>query len=881
MQYLRRDKKDEEESMVNPFQNIDKGIVLQEARVFNETPINIRKCIHILTKILYLINQGTHLGTVEATEAFFAMTKLFQSKDLMLRRMVYLSIKELSTIAEDVIIVTSSLTKDMTGKEDMFRGSAIRALCKITDNTMLQGIERYLKQAIVDKNPSVSSAALVSALHLLKPNYDVVKRWVNEAQEAVSSDNNMVQYHALGLLYHIKQSDRLAVSKLIAKHSKHSLRSPYAVCMLIRIASKYLDEEPDAASSPLYDFLENCLRHKSEMVIYEAARAIVNLKNLKSKDLCPAISVLQLFLSSPRPTLRFAAVRTLNKVAMTQPMSVTTCNLDLENLITDVNRSIATLAITTLLKTGNESSVERLMKQISSFMSEISDEFKIVVVEAIRSLCLKFPKKHLVMMNFLSSMLRDEGGFEYKKAIVDTIIIIIEENSEAKEAGLSHLCEFIEDCEHTVLATRILHLLGREGPRSQQPGRYIRFIYNRVILENAAVRAAAVTSLAKFGAHCESLLPSIEILLSRCLLDTDDEVRDRATFYLRVLQQKDKGLSSAYILNGLQVSIVGLERALHAYVKDTNHSIPFDLKTVPLATTSMQEQVIKAGKPVIETPAASTKPTAPVAAARQDVYATQLAAIPEFAKLGPLFRSSPKPAELTESETEYVVNCIKHVYTDHVVFQFDCTNTLNDQVLENVRVEVEPSDGEFEIVTQIPYPLLSYNQPGTTYTLIKLPDDPTSVACTFSCTLKFVVKDCDPNTGEADEEGYEDEYVLEDVDLVVADQVQPVLKTNFLASWEEVGDDYERQDTYALSQMSSLDEAVKQIIQHLGMQPCERSDRVPEGKSSHALLLAGVYRGNKDVLVKARLAFNQGVTMNITVRSKDESVSEVILSAVG
>ena len=31
-------------------------------------------------------------------------------------------------------------------------------------STMLQGIERYLKQAIVDKNASVSSASLVSAL---------------------------------------------------------------------------------------------------------------------------------------------------------------------------------------------------------------------------------------------------------------------------------------------------------------------------------------------------------------------------------------------------------------------------------------------------------------------------------------------------------------------------------------------------------------------------------------------------------------------------------------------------------------------------------------------------------------------------------------------
>lgn len=120
---------------------------------------------------------------------------------------------------------------------------------------------------------------------------------------------------------------------------------------------------------------------------------------------------------------------------MKHPSAVTACNLDLENLITDSNRSIATLAITTLLKTGSESSVDRLMKQISSFVSEISDEFKVrgrgsppsvcccrsfscspecvrfpqvVVVQAISALCQKYPRKHSVMMNFLSNMLRDD-----------------------------------------------------------------------------------------------------------------------------------------------------------------------------------------------------------------------------------------------------------------------------------------------------------------------------------------------------------------------------------------------------------------------------------------------------------------------------------------
>jgi hypothetical protein len=44
------------------------------------------------------------------------------------------------------------------------------------------------------------------------------------------------------------------------------------------------------------------------------------------------------------------------------------------------------------------------MKQISNFMGEISDEFKIVVVEAIRVLTIKFPQKHRTLMSFLANI---------------------------------------------------------------------------------------------------------------------------------------------------------------------------------------------------------------------------------------------------------------------------------------------------------------------------------------------------------------------------------------------------------------------------------------------------------------------------------------------
>ena len=117
------------------------------------------------------------------------------------------------------------------------------------------------------------------------------------------------------------------------------------------------------------DLLEGWLRHKSDMVNFEAARAICEVKNVPQPQLSKAISgmfrsiqmyydsdtffqtlVLQQFLSSPKPVLKFAATRTLAALALSHPAGVAACNVDLENLIADPNRSVATYAITTLLK---------------------------------------------------------------------------------------------------------------------------------------------------------------------------------------------------------------------------------------------------------------------------------------------------------------------------------------------------------------------------------------------------------------------------------------------------------------------------------------------------------------------------------------------------
>ena len=86
----------------------------------------------------------------------------------------------------------------------------------------------------MDKAAVVASAVLVSALHLLGHNAEIVKRWTNEIQEAVQSKHTMVQFHGVALLHALRANDRLAVSKLVTSLTKSNVRSSLAQCLLVR-----------------------------------------------------------------------------------------------------------------------------------------------------------------------------------------------------------------------------------------------------------------------------------------------------------------------------------------------------------------------------------------------------------------------------------------------------------------------------------------------------------------------------------------------------------------------------------------------------------------------------------------------------------------------
>ena len=92
----------------DPFEDVRKEMIVQEAKCFNDNNLNTRNCLGIISKLIYLINQGEKFLPTEIETLFFDSTKLLQTNDIELRRMVYFILKVLNEKQNYSFVVTIS-----------------------------------------------------------------------------------------------------------------------------------------------------------------------------------------------------------------------------------------------------------------------------------------------------------------------------------------------------------------------------------------------------------------------------------------------------------------------------------------------------------------------------------------------------------------------------------------------------------------------------------------------------------------------------------------------------------------------------------------------------------------------------------------------------
>lgn len=239
--------------------------------------------------------------------------------------------------------------------------------------------------------------------------------------------------------------------------------------------------------------------------------------------------------------------------------------------------------------------------------------------------------------------------------------------------------------------------------------------------------------------------------------------------------------------------------------------------------------------------------------------------------------------------------------------QFNVSNTIPDIVLEQVAVVMQPA-AETALTEDfiIPLPSLSSTtSPGIVYVSFTRDSPEDYASGSFQCVLKFISKEVDPSTGQPEQDGYEDEYQLEEVELGAGDYIIPTYVT-FSSEWDRMRGGASATESFSLSAMESLKgglislnflfwfftpkflpetAACDSIIEILNMQPLGGTED-PASTSVHTLQLAGLVvsaGGSGKALVRCRMTYSkaQGVTLELGVRAEKEEACTLIVSAIG
>lgn len=896
-----------------------KEIELQNASVFNDKNIKTPECINILVNLIYLLNQGETFSDQEKENLFFSVSKLLHSANYSLRRLIFLFVKHLNWWQNSFILTGSLITEINKSEENVLKPNCFRLLGQIIDMSSVSVVERLLKVAISNQNADIASSAMICTLFMVFKGFNVAKSWISEISDKLTTSigqENLLTFHTLLLLKQIKENDKLFLIKIYSKLGDNSSsKSQFARCQLIRYISEIMRKEelePNVVNN-FNSFLERSIYNYEESIKIEACRAILTSKKTKQSLQNNAMSTICDLISSAKKVVKFAALKTLDQfIAKYATVLAMDIFIELEKIIEDnlMNSSIKAIALSIFLKISKGLSNDRLEKMFRSFIEQyptFKEDFKKEVVVISKGISRENTSKNKLYYSFFCSLFKLEASSSTKLEILDALIWFIYNDKQLKVQTIFFLAEFITDCQYEAVKVRILNLLGKECQSATSPGKLIRYIANQINLESPMVRASAISALGEIAFKEPKQRQTILKYISRSFNDNDNEVRERAYFCYKALQDLDVPAEESetkpkisnvifpesnknFKLNDLNIDIIQNVLKFEKEYLLKSDNISQELCNI-LQNTEKISEIIKQTQ---EKEQASTKETKAHKGEAKKAIESDSGVEGDYKKtMFSKIYGNPKNIteykQLTNSTAEYPTSYRKIVHDKIVVIDFVVKNSIELQQLNKVTIDIEDlksSGFDFDKTEIIEIEKLGTNESGHLYLkLLKNDDDGLSV-CSFNIVLKFDLQELDVKGnphGIAVKETYK---IDKTVEISYADYYKKNSKVtinNFVEIWKNAEkSNYTRQEEKISMQASSIKEAAKNFTQIIGLSPVNDIDNVDSSAKKFEFVYAYISILESMLFVKFQVVINESnkCLAQVIVLSQDERIPEIIINKI-
>ncbi|XP_058113759.1 beta-adaptin-like protein A [Magnolia sinica] len=493
---------------------------------------------------------------IDVSSVFSEMVMCSATTDVVLKKMCYLYVGNYAKCNPDLALLTINfLQKDCRDEDPMIRGLALRSLCSLRVENLVEYLVGPLGSGLQDGNSYVRMVATMGilklyhisattcmdsdfpaalkALMLNDPDAQVVANCLSSLQEIWNSEASTSE--------EASREREALLSKPVIYYLLNRIRdfSEWAQCLVLDLVSRYIPSD----SNEIFDMmnlLEDRLQHANGAVVLATTKVFLHL-TMSMTDVHQQVyerikAPLLTLVSTGSPEQSYAVLSHLHLLVMRAPMLFSS---DYKHFYCQYSQPsyVKKLKLEMLTAVANESNTYEIVTELCEYAANVDVPIARESIRAVGKIALQQYDVNAIVDRLLQFL-------EMEKDYVTAETLVLVKDLLRKYPQWSHDCIAVvgnissKNVQEPKAKAALIWMLG-EYSQDMLDAPYIleSLIENWEEEHSAEVRLHLLTAALKcFFRRPPETQKGLGAALAAGLADSHQDVHDRALFYYRLLQ---------------------------------------------------------------------------------------------------------------------------------------------------------------------------------------------------------------------------------------------------------------------------------------------------------------------------------------------------------
>jgi len=221
---------------------------------------------------------------IDMSPLFSEMIMATATKDLVQKKMCYLYLSNYASMqSEMALLVINTLQKDFHDEDPMVRGLALRCLCSLRVNNILEYLVDPVVKGLNDPSPYVRKTAIMCVLRIRDLSEDIIpdRQLVHQIYNRLSDRDPQVVANAVHALLELQGRSGLSLlignkSIIIRLLQRIKEFNEWSQCLILDVISEFKPNSDDERFE-IMNFLDERLSHGNSSVVLATVKVFLNV----------------------------------------------------------------------------------------------------------------------------------------------------------------------------------------------------------------------------------------------------------------------------------------------------------------------------------------------------------------------------------------------------------------------------------------------------------------------------------------------------------------------------------------------------------------------------------------------------------------------------